>query len=366
MLKNVNRIEALAGLVALALLALGCLVVLRPFVSAILWAAVLAYATWPLLLRLEGRMKGRRSLAAFIMTTLITIVMVLPFVAAGMTLAENAPRLQDLFRLLQGGLPAEAPAWVRHVPWIGPAVEHAWPGFVQNTDSISNALSSAGLKAGKWLLRHSLDFGRGILQLFLSVIIVFVFYRDGERLTARIAAGAQRIVGDASQHLLSVAGNTVRSVVYGIIGSALAQGIAATLGFWIAGVPSPFLLGLLTFLLAFIPAGPPFVWVPTTIWLFYEGHVGWGVFMAIWGLFAISGVDNLVRPYLISRGSKLPFVVVLLGALGGVLAFGFIGIFLGPVLLAVGYALAREFTAERKSPAPKKPLETANAAEPGK
>jgi len=365
MLKNMNRIEAVAAVVAVALLAVGCLVVLRPFVSAILWAAVLAYTTWPLLLRLEGRMRGRRSLAAFTMTTLIAMVMVLPFVAAGITLAENTSRLEGLFRFLQGGLPAEAPGWVHRLPWIGPAIEHAWPGFAQNTGLISSVLSSAGLKGGKWLLTHSLDFGKGIMQLSLSVVILFVFYRDGERLTERIAAGAQRILGDVSQRLLSVAANTVRSVVYGIIGSALAQAIAATLGFWIAGVPSPFLLGLLTFVLAMLPAGPPFVWVPAALWLFRERHIGWGVFMAIWGLIAISGIDNFVRPYLIGRGSNLPFVIVLLGAIGGVLAFGFIGIFLGPVLLAVGYAMAREFTASRKPPTRKARSEANVARESG-
>ena len=125
MLKNMNRIEAVAAVVAVALLAMGCLVVLRPFVSALLWAAVLAYTTWPLLLRLESRMRGRRSLAAFTMTTLIATVMVLPFVVAGITLAENMSRLEGLFRFLQGGLPVDAPGWVQRLPWIGSAIERA-------------------------------------------------------------------------------------------------------------------------------------------------------------------------------------------------------------------------------------------------
>ena len=351
MLKNMNRIEALAAIAAVALLAAGCLLVLRPFVSAILWATVLTYTTWPLLRRLERWMRGRRSVAAFTMTTLIALVMVLPFVVVGITLAENVSRLEDLFRLLQGGLPLEAPEWARHLPWIGPFVERTWPGFAQETGWISNTLKSAGVGAGKWMLAHSLDFAQGVMQLALSVVIVFVLYRDGDRVAVRLAAGAQRIAGDVSQHLLSVAGNTVRSVVYGILGTALVQAIAAGLGLWVAGVPSPFLLGLLTLPLALIPGGPPFVWVPATLWLFHTGHVGWGVFMAIWGTLVISGIDNLVRPYLISRGSNLPFVVVLLGAIGGVIAFGFIGLFLGPVLLAVGYAMLREYTASRPAPA---------------
>ena len=243
-----------------------------------------------------------------------------------------------------------APKWLTGLPWIGTAIESAWPGFIQDTGWISNSLKSMGLGAGKWLLANSVDFGKGIMQLVLSVVIVFVLYRDGEQITERLSAGAQRIMGNRSQHLLTVAGNTVRSVVYGIIGTALVQAIVAAIGFWVAGVPSPFLLGLLTFMLALVPAGPPFVWVPATLWLFHEGHSGWGIFMAIWGVLVISGIDNIIRPYLISRGSNLPFIVVLLGAIGGMFAFGFIGLFLGPVLLAVGYALVREFTAERGSP----------------
>lgn len=352
MLKNMNRIEAVAAVVAVALLAVGCLLVLRPFVSAILWATVLAYTTWPLLLRMERWMGGRRALAASTMTTLIALVMVLPFVVAGITLAENVSRLEDFFRFLQGGLPLEAPGWVRQLPWIGTAAAQAWPEFAQETGWISESLKSAGLSAGKWLLTHSVDFGMGILQLALSVVIVFVFYRDGERVTARLTAAVHRLAGDASHQILSVAGTTVRGVVFGILGTALAQAILAALGFWVAGVPSPFLLGLLTFLLALLPGGPPFVWVPATVWLFHAGHAGWGIFLAAWGLLGISGVDNLVRPYLISRGTNLPFVIVLLGALGGVLAFGFIGLFLGPVLLAVGFALVREFTATRAQVAP--------------
>lgn len=348
MLKNMNRIEAVVALVIVAFLVVGCLTVLRPFMSAILWAAVLAYSTWPVLLRVDGWMGGRRTLAAYTLTAIVAIVLVLPFVVAGFTLAGNVSRLEDLSRYLQGGLPSEAPEWLRGLPVVGSNVERAWPEFAQDTEKVSDSLKAAGVWIGKWFLANSLNFGRGILQLVLSLFVVFVFYRDGERMIARIATGAHRIGGDVSQHLLSIAGSTVRTVVYGIIGAALAQAVMAGIGFRVAGIPSPFLLGLLTFILALIPAGPPVVWVPAALWLFHQGHFGWGVFMLAWGFFVISGIDNLVRPYLISRGSNLPFVVVLLGALGGVFAFGFIGLFLGPVLLAVGYALLREFTAKRR------------------
>jgi predicted PurR-regulated permease PerM len=144
--------------------------------------------------------------------------------------------------------------------------------------------------------------------------------------------------------LLNVAGSTTKSVVYGIIGTAIAQAAMAAIGFWIAGVPGALLLGFLTFVLSLVPGGPPFVWVPVTIWLLYTDQPGWALFMAIWGFISISGIDNIIRPYLISRESRLPLLLVFLGVIGGVLAFGFIGIFLGPTLLALGFTLLMEWT----------------------
>jgi predicted PurR-regulated permease PerM len=150
--------------------------------------------------------------------------------------------------------------------------------------------------------------------------------------------------------LLNVAGSTTKSVVYGIIGTAIAQAAMASIGFWIAGVPGTLLLGFLTFVLSLVPGGPPFVWVPVAIWLLYTGQPGWALFMAIWGFISISGIDNIVRPYLISRESRMPLLLVFLGVIGGVLAFGFIGIFLGPTLLALGFTLLMEWSIGGRKP----------------
>jgi predicted PurR-regulated permease PerM len=164
----------------------------------------------------------------------------------------------------------------------------------------------------------------------------------------------ERIAGARAHHLLEVAGSTVIGVVHGIIGTAIVQGVLAGIGFWIAGVPGPILLGLITCVLALIPMGPPLIWIPAAAWLYQDGHPYWSLFMAIWGMTAISSIDNILRPYLISQGSRLPFVLVLLGVFGGILKFGVIGVFLGPTLLAVGYALIIDWTrggVEPKAPA---------------
>jgi predicted PurR-regulated permease PerM len=208
--------------------------------------------------------------------------------------------------------------------------------------------------AGVWLLQHSLDVARGVFDLAMSVLIAFFLYRDGAGVVKQLREGFQRISGDYAQHLMDVVKTTVQSVVYGMIGTALAQGIVAWIGFTIAGVPSPIILAMFTFFLSFIPAGPVIVWIGASIWLFAGGQIGWGIFMTIYGILVISSIDNIIKPYIISRGSKLSFIVMFIGVLGGIGTFGLIGVFLGPTLLAVGYSLTHEILIQRRSvPSPK-------------
>ncbi|HEY4139633.1 MAG TPA: AI-2E family transporter, partial [Casimicrobiaceae bacterium] len=187
--------------------------------------------------------------------------------------------------------------------------------------------------------------------LALSILIAFFLFRDGDEIIGRLRAGIARIAGDHGGRLANVAVGTVRGVVLGILGTALVQGILAGLGFWIAGIKAAPLLGFATFLLSPVPVGPPLVWVPAGLWLINIGETGWGIFVLLWGMLVVSTIDNVIKPLIISHGSDLPFVLVLLGVLGGVVAFGFIGVFLGPVLLAVGYGLLQEWAAHRPTEA---------------
>lgn len=349
-MRTESRLEQVAGITAVAFLVIGCFVVLRPFISALMWAAILCYCTWPLYLRLEKVLRGRRTPAALLMILLISVVLILPFALVGMNLAENLANTVQMVRdLLDKGLP-QPPAWLQAVPLFGDPISQYWRELGANPDNTTHMVRDFIVNARGWLLQRGMDLGQGILQLGLSVLVTFFFYRDGEVVVNRVADGFKRIAGDQTQYLLGVVGSTIRGVVYGLLGTALAQGILAGIGMRIAGVPNSLLLGLLTFFLALLPFGAPLVWVPATLWLFHEHHVGMGVFMGVWGLLAISGIDNVLRPYLISRETNLPFVPVLLGVIGGVLAFGFIGVFIGPVLLAVSFALLHEW-AGKKAPA---------------
>ena len=195
--------------------------------------------------------------------------------------------------------------------------------------------------------------GSGVIQLGLSVFLAFFLYREGESVASQLRGIGSRLVGERAQRLLEVAGATVNSVVYGILGTALAQGMLAGIGLAIAGVPAAPLLGLAVFFLSILPVGPPIVWISAAAWLLWKDSVGWAIFMLLWGFFVVSGVDNIIKPWLISRGARLPFATVLLGVAGGALSFGFIGVFIGPTLLAVGMRLLAEWSeqADEKSAA---------------
>jgi predicted PurR-regulated permease PerM len=196
-----------------------------------------------------------------------------------------------------------------------------------------------------WLLKSGFALSKGVLELALSILITFFLLRDGLWFAERLTVSIGRIAGPRGQYLLEIAGNTVRGVVYGILGTALLQAVLLGLGLLVTGVPGVPLLTLLTFVLCVIPAvGAPLVWLPAALWLFHVDSPGRAVFLLVWGV-GVSSTDNFVKPWLISQGSKMPFVLIFFGVFGGALAFGFIGFFIGPTLLAVGYKLVEEWLA---------------------
>ena len=336
-----GRIELIAGLTLVTLLAIGCLVVLRPFLSAILWALILCFSTWPIFTWVLGKFRGHQTWAATIMTFTVALVLVAPLAFLGATLAEHVAAVIQMVRLLlDEGLPL-SPPWLSSIPLFGDDIRAYWAHLASSQEAFKVAVEPYVAGARDWVMRSGASLGQGAVELTLSVLICFFVYRDGREAAAQLHSAVRRLAGDRANHLLDVTGSTIRGVVYGIMGTAFAQGMLAGIGFWIAGVPGALLLGFATFIFSLIPLGPPLVWVPATLWLVYSGSPGWAVFMGLWGLLVVSSVDNFLKPWLISRESRLPLLLVFLGVLGGIIAFGFIGIFLGPTLLAVGYTLVQ-------------------------
>lgn len=281
------------------------------------------------------------------MTLLVALVIVLPFVFIGISVVDNTSALVPIVKAwVHEGAP-DPPAWISNIPVAGAWLKNYWMNFAHNREEVATLVKDFAAEWKGWFFARSIDFGQIVAQLVLSIFISFFFYRDGIQIVEKLAEAEKRIAGKRAQRFIDVIGGTVRGVVYGILGTAAAQGLLAGFGLWIAGVPFPIWLGLLTFFLSLLPVGPPFVWGGASIWLYYQGKVGWTIFMLIWGFCIVSGVDNILKPYLISRGSNLPFILVFLGVLGGVVAFGVLGIFVGPTLIAVGYVMVEEWSSMR-------------------
>jgi predicted PurR-regulated permease PerM len=323
--------------------AVGCVLVLYPFFSALLWAGILVYTTWPVFESLRLRLHLRHAPAALLMVALTAVVLVLPIAVAAPGSADDVTHLRHvIMEGLRAGLP-DSPLWVFDIPLVGNTIGELWNRWAADISVMLEALRpyfGIVVEAGLGLL---LGIANGVLMFLLALFVAFFFYVYGDPIAAWLRLLLHRIAGLQAERLITVTGATVRGVVYGILGTAVVQGILTAFGLWLSGVPRPVLLGGVAGFLAVLPIGAPLVWIPASIWLLSSGHVGWGIFLAIYGVGAISGSDSLIRPWFISRGAQLPFLLTVLGVLGGALAFGLLGIFLGPVLLGVGYTLVNEW-----------------------
>jgi predicted PurR-regulated permease PerM len=345
-------LEQVLAIGALLLLALGCALTLWPFLSSLLWAAIICFSTWPVYRWCERSFGGRRGLAAALMTLLVALVLVVPFAAIMGALANSIVGfLTTAASALEQG-PPTPPHWVAGLPLVGESLAFYWEGLIHNAPALITELKKLIGPAADLAVASGAAFGGGLIELGLSVFISFFLYRHGRQMAAYAREIAERIAGPRARHLVKVVGATVKGVIYGLIGTAIAQALVAAIGFWIAGVPQALLLGFLTFVLSFVSAGA-LVWGLVALWLFAQGNVWWGIFVVAWGFLLVSSIDNFVRPYLLGRTSDLPMILGFFGFIGGILAFGFIGLFLGPTLLAVGYSLFVEWRAaeieERRS-----------------
>jgi predicted PurR-regulated permease PerM len=329
---------------AIVLLVLGCLYVLQPFLAAILFAAAVVISSWPMYQMLLQRMRGRRTLAALTMTLTLTLLVIIPLALVAYNLADNVGQAYEQVTgaLKQGEL--LPPAFVRKIPLVGQWLDDYLRQLVASRENMVDFAQRMVEPARHYLLTGGIMLGTGVVQMSLAAFVSFFLYRDGHTLLRVIAVLMQKVMGEGAENVAEIVSQTVRGVMYGLLGTALAQSLVAAIGFAIAGVPAVPLLSVLVFVTSVAPIGPPVIWGGAALWLFAQGSVGWGIFMLVWGTLLISSVDNVVRPMLISRGSSLPFLLTLLGVLGGVIAFGFVGMFIGPTLLAVGYSLMSGWT----------------------
>lgn len=339
---NTNQ---LTRIVVITLLIVGCFLVLRPFMAAILFAAVVCVFTWPIYHHVWLRLGKRDTLASVTMTLLLLVSLILPMAYLAANLADASTIMLDEVQSTMQTLQPEAPGWLKSLPIVGDPVSVAWARAAVSHEELVKLLQQYYEPMRKLSLQAVQLVIGGFLQLLLVVFVAFFFYRDGKRLARGLITIVRKLGGELGEEMLTLSCNTVKGVMLGIFGTALAQAAVALVGFMIAGAPMPLLLALATFFLSVIPVGPPLVWGGAAIWLYNHGDHGWAIFLALYGLLGISTVDNVIKPILISHSSHLPLLLVVLGVLGGAIAFGFVGIFLGPTLLAVGLTLVAHWVA---------------------
>ena len=330
-----------AQLAAVVIVAVGCWQVLHPFIPALLFAAVACASSWPLHRRIRQALGGRPAWSALAMTSLLVVLVIGPCTVLALSLADDVTALVDSAKALLDHGPFLPPDWLKDVPLVGDLLVAYWQRVAASREEVAALVKSLMEPARSLLLGTGKAVGAGLIQLTFAAFIAFFFYRDGEALVGAARRVLEKLAGHLGDELLATIDSTVTGVVHGIFGTALAQALVAMVGFLIAGVPGALALGALTFLFSMVPVGPPLVWGGAALWLAGHGEVGWAIFMVAYGLLAISSIDNFIKPYLISRSSSLPLLLIVFGVFGGIVAFGFIGIFIGPPMLAVGLTLVK-------------------------
>jgi len=323
----------------LALLVAATFWVLSPFVTSILWAIIVCVAIWPLVVRLDAVLGGRRRLVVAIMTALILLVIFVPITLALMTIVKNAQHLSEEIKSFQSITLPAPPPWLRRIPLAGERMAAEWTRFVtldpqQRVDAVMPYVQAAL----QWFAGAAGSIGMMLVQFVLTTIISAVVLAKGENVRDGILRFASRLAGQQGYEATLLAARTIRGVVLGVVGTALIQSAIGGLGLFIAGVPAAALLTAVMLFLCLSQLGPLLVLVPSVIWLFWSGQKVSGGILLIVAL-AAGTLDNVVRPLLIKRGADLPLLLIFAGVLGGLVAFGIIGLFIGPVVLTVAYTL---------------------------
>ena len=331
--------KRLAQIALVVLLIIGCIALLLPFIGAILFAFVVWICTWPLYAeKLLPRLGGRNIVGASLMTLALILVLLLPTLVMAGSLANGADNLIDFLKpYIEKGLPNDPPGWLVGLPFFGSEIDAAWHRLAGNREELNALVKQLIAPARQFALVLGGIAANGLLQLALVLFVTFFLYRDGAAISNALYLGARKLGGELGENMMDKARGTVVGVMLGIVGTAAAQGTVAMIGFLIAGVPAAMLLGFATFFLSMIPVGPPLIWGGAAAWLYSEGQTGWAIFLVLYGLFVISSIDNFVKPILIARGAWMSILLI---------ALGFIGIFLGPVLLALGDMLLQRWLRE--------------------
>ena len=329
----------------------GSLWILKPFLGALIWAAMIVIATWPVLRKLEALLWGRRSAAVAVMTLALLAILVVPLVwvsGALLTHASDVPGLASKIKQFQ--LPAP-PGWLEKLPIVGDRAQTAWvSASSQRVDELLTKATPYVREILAWFGHQAGSIGLVLMQFLLTVVLCAVLFSGGESWAGWVRRFSRRLAGERGDRVTVLAGQAVRGVALGVVVTAVLQSALGGIGLAIAGVPFATVLTAVMFVLCIAQIGPILVLLGATAWVYSHSGAGWGTFMLVWSL-VVGLMDNVVRPVLIRKGADLPFLLIFSGVVGGLVAFGVVGIFVGPVVLAVAYTLLNDWVAEERDPA---------------
>lgn len=330
--------------VTLAVLFIGGLMVatfwvLKPFLSALIWAAMIVVATWPLMLKVQAALWGKRALAVSVMSVSILLMLVLPLSLAITTIVENADKIVGWAKWLAESRVPPPPEWVATLPVVGAKLQLFWLSYMASgLEDIAPKLIPHAEGITKWFATQAGDLSLLFMQFVLIVLLAAFLYSTGDGAAVWIKRFGLRLGGERGEGAVVLVGQAIHGVALGVVLTALLQSVVGGIGLAIVGIPMAALLTALIFLMCIAQIGAGLVMFAAVAWLFWTGEMGWGTFLLIWSI-VVTTMDNFIRPFLIKQGADLPIVLIFAGVIGGLLGFGLVGIFVGPVVLAVSFTL---------------------------
>lgn len=320
--------------------------VLKYFIVPVVWATIIAYMTWPLYQSIKRSVGSRPNLSAIIMMIMVTLVVGIPLTFAIFLLQHEGRSLYyELQKQVFSGH-LNVPDFIRNLPLVGKEISRTLRDINNDPNSIVQNISiwiQGHLNYGKVVFN---EISKNLIKLGFAMLSLFFFYRDGEIILKQVSKALEKVIGPRVHHYLDTISDTTRAVVYGVGLTAIAQALLAGVSYFVAGVPNPMVLTIITFIFALIPFGPPMAYGAVSLWLFSQGQTIEAIGVMAWGVCIVSTADNVIRPLVISGATQIPFLLIMFGVLGGIASFGLIGVFIGPVILAVLLAIWREWLHE--------------------
>jgi predicted PurR-regulated permease PerM len=339
----------------LAILVIGGLIaasiwILRPFLAAIIWSTMIVVSTWPIMRALQSRLWGKRWLAVTVMTMALLMIFVAPFSAAIGTIVANAGEIVEWANRFSDVKLPPPPAFVEKLPIVGEATAKLWREYAdKGLEELAAAVKPYAGRVSTWFVAEVGNFGLVSIQFLLTIVICAILYMTGENAARWVRMFGRRLAGERGDNVVRLAGQAIRGVALGVVVTAFVQSVLGGIGLAVTGVPFAVVLTALMFMLALAQIGAVPVLVGGLVWLWWHGSTAWFVALLVWTII-VGSLDNVLRPILIRKGADLPLLLIFAGVIGGLFAFGLLGLFVGPVILAVAYTLLNAWVSEAPEP----------------